>query len=51
MKIAASNMFEEFSNKYYFRPEILQSLARVRALQAGFFGYAEAFEVYRAIVQ
>lgn len=49
-KIAASNTFAEFSNRYYFRPEIIRSLARVRALQAGYFGYAEAFEAYRIMV-
>jgi len=50
MKIAAANAFTEFSNKFYFQPEIIRSLARVRAFQAGYFGYAEAFEVYRVMV-
>ena len=50
VKIAAANTFTEFSNRYYFRPEVLRSLARVRAIQAGYLGYAEAFEVYRVMV-
>jgi LmbE family N-acetylglucosaminyl deacetylase len=46
-KIAALGCFSEFTNRYYFEPEALKALARVRALDAGYFGFAEAFEMYR----
>jgi len=46
-KAAAINCFSEFDNRYYFEPDAIRSLARMRALQAGYFGFVEAFELYR----
>jgi len=46
-KVKAVNAFSEFTNRYYFDPEVIHALARLRATQAGYVGYAEAFEVYR----
>lgn len=34
------------AHKYYFKFELIESLARVRAGQSGCFEYAEAFELY-----
>ena len=46
-KIEAVQCFSEFDNRYYFEPDAIQGLARMRALQAGYFGLVEAFELYR----
>jgi len=49
-KIAALNCFSEFTTRYYFEPEGIRGLARTRALQAGYSGLAEAFELYHLSV-
>ncbi|MBF0380232.1 MAG: PIG-L family deacetylase [Magnetococcales bacterium] len=49
-KVSALQCYSEFTTDYYFEQKVLESLACVRALHAGFFGYAEAFEVYRIFV-
>ena len=49
-KIAALNCFDEFTNRYYFHEEAIRALATVRALDAGYFGSAEGFEIYRLFV-
>lgn len=49
-KIEAINTFTEFTNRYYFEGDLIKSLARVRAAQAGYAGFAEAFEIYRLFV-
>ncbi len=46
-KVRSVNRYTEFTNRYYFEEDAIKALARVRALHAGFFGYVEAFEVYR----
>ncbi|MBF0146482.1 MAG: PIG-L family deacetylase [Magnetococcales bacterium] len=46
-KVAALNCYSEFTTRYYFDHKALESLAYVRALDAGFLGLVEAFEVYR----
>jgi LmbE family N-acetylglucosaminyl deacetylase len=46
-KIRALNCFSEFTTSYYFEADAIKSLARVRGLDAGFFGLCEAFELYR----
>jgi LmbE family N-acetylglucosaminyl deacetylase len=47
-KIAALDCFSEFTTRYYFEPEAIRALARVRALDhGGGHRYAEAFEVLR----
>jgi LmbE family N-acetylglucosaminyl deacetylase len=46
-KIDAVQCFSEFDNRYYFEPDAIRALARMRALQAGYFGLVEAFELYR----
>jgi LmbE family N-acetylglucosaminyl deacetylase len=45
-KIVAVNAYSEFTTRYYFEPEGIRALARSRALQAGYIGFAEAFELY-----
>ncbi len=50
-KAEAVNCFTEFTTRYYFEEKMLESLARVRAMDAGFHGLAEAFEVYRVMVE
>jgi N-acetylglucosamine malate deacetylase 1 len=49
-KIQALTCFTEFTNRYYFGSDNIRALARVRALNAGYSAYAEAFELYRMIV-
>jgi LmbE family N-acetylglucosaminyl deacetylase len=49
-KAAAVNCFTEFTTRYYFEERMLDALARVRAMDAGFHGLAEAFEVYRLVL-
>jgi LmbE family N-acetylglucosaminyl deacetylase len=49
-KIKAINCFSEFSNRYYFGPDQIRALSVVRALDAGFDGYVEAFEVNRLYI-
>jgi N-acetylglucosamine malate deacetylase 1 len=46
-KVAALQCFSEFTTRYYFEPDAIRSLARTRALDAGYFGLVEAFELYR----
>ena len=48
-KVNALSCFEEQKSKYYFDKKVIESLAVVRAVNAGFFGYAEAFDVYNLI--
>jgi len=48
-KIRALNHFSEFTNRYYFEADVIKSLSRMRALDAGFFGLCEGFELYRLI--
>jgi len=50
-KAAAVNCFTEFTNRYYFEERMLEALARVRAMDAGYDGLAEAFAVYRLVVE
>jgi N-acetylglucosamine malate deacetylase 1 len=47
-KHGALTCYTEFTNRYYFELDVIRSLARVRAVDAGFFGFCEAFELYRA---
>jgi len=49
-KAAAVGCFTEFTTRYYFEPQMIEALARVRAMDAGFHGLAEAFEVYRLML-
>jgi LmbE family N-acetylglucosaminyl deacetylase len=49
-KIRALNCYSEFTTRYYFEPDAIRALARVRALDAGYSGTAEAFELYRLFV-
>jgi len=49
-KAEAVNCFTEFTNRYYFEERMLDALARVRAMDAGYDGLAEAFAVYRLVV-
>lgn len=46
-KIDALSCFSEFTTDYYFKGDVIQSLAKVRAIYAGYNGYAEGFELYR----
>lgn len=46
-KAEAVNCYTEFTTRYYFEHRMLEALARVRGMDAGFDGLAEAFEVYR----
>ena len=48
-KAEAVNSFTEFTTRYYFEERMLDALARVRGMDAGFHGLAEAFEVYRQV--
>jgi LmbE family N-acetylglucosaminyl deacetylase len=49
-KIAAVNCYSEFTTRYYFEPEAIRALARVRGLDQGAgHTYAEAFEVLRLV--
>lgn len=50
-KAEAVNCFTEFTTRYYFEEKMLDALARVRAMDAGYHGLAEAFEVYRLVVE
>lgn len=50
-KAEAVNCFTEFTNRYYFEERMLEALARVRAMDAGYDGLAEAFAVYRLVVE
>lgn len=50
-KAAAVNSYSEFTTRYYFEEKMLDALARVRGMDAGFNGLAEAFEVYRLFVE
>lgn len=50
-KIRALKCFTEFTNRYYFESDNIRALARVRALNAGYSGNVEAFELYRMIVR
>jgi len=45
-KMTALSAFSEFTTTYYFQEDVIKSQARLRALDAGYFGYAEAFELY-----
>ena len=49
-KSAAVNCYSEFTTRYYFEEKMLDALARVRGMDAGFHGLAEAFEVYRLVL-
>jgi len=49
-KAAAVHCYTEFTTRYYFEEKMLDSLARVRGMDAGFHGLAEAFEVYRLVL-
>ena len=49
-KIRALDCFTEFTNRYYFEEHNIRALANVRALNAGYSGYAEAFELYRMMI-
>lgn len=49
-KTRALKCFTEFTNRYYFEGDNIRALARVRALNAGYSGNAEAFELYRMVV-
>jgi len=49
-KAAAVNSYSEFTTRYYFEEKMLDALARVRGMDAGFHGLAEAFEVYRLVL-
>ena len=49
-KIKMLESFSEFTKRYYFHQDSIKSLARVRALDAGYFGFAEGFELYRAFI-
>lgn len=46
-KVKALAAFSEFDNTYYFQEDGIKSMARMKALQAGYCGYAEAFELYQ----
>ena len=46
-KTAALDCFSEFTTRYYFDKDAIRSLARTRALHAGYLGLVEAFEMYR----
>lgn len=48
-KIKALSCFKVQNQKYYFDKKIIESLATVRAANADFLGYAEAFEVYNMV--
>jgi LmbE family N-acetylglucosaminyl deacetylase len=48
-KAEAVNCYTEFTTRYYFEERMLDALARVRGMDAGFHGLAEAFEVYRQV--
>lgn len=48
-KAIAVNCYTEFTTRYYFEERMLDALARVRGMDAGFHGLAEAFEVYRQV--
>lgn len=48
-KAEAVNCYTEFTTRYYFEERMLDALARVRGMDAGFDGLAEAFEVYRQV--
>lgn len=46
-KAVAVQKFSEFTNRYYFEEDGIRALAKVRALNAGFNGFAEAFNILR----
>lgn len=48
-KQEALQTYSEFTTRYSFEPDVIRSLARVRAMDAGHFGFCEALEVYRLI--
>lgn len=50
-KSEAVNSYSEFTTRYYFEEKMLDALARVRGMDAGFHGLAEAFEVYRLVLE
>ncbi len=50
-KAEAVNSYSEFTTRYYFEERMLDALARVRGMDAGFHGLAEAFEVYRLVLE
>jgi LmbE family N-acetylglucosaminyl deacetylase len=50
-KSEAVNCYSEFTTRYYFEERMLDALARVRGMDAGFHGLAEAFEVYRLVLE
>ncbi|MCC7428263.1 MAG: PIG-L family deacetylase [Alphaproteobacteria bacterium] len=45
-KCEALACFSEFTNRFYFDPEVLRAQARFRAMQAGITGFCEAFTPY-----
>jgi len=49
-KIKMLECFSEFTKRYYFKEDSIKSLARIRALDAGYYGFAEGFELYRAFI-
>lgn len=48
-KIKALSCFKAQTQKYYFDKKVIEALATVRAANANFLGYAEAFEMYNMI--
>lgn len=48
-KIRALSCFNAQTKKYYFDKKVIEALATVRAANANFLGYAEAFELYNMV--
>ena len=49
-KIEALSKYKSQSDRYYFKPEIIRSLARIRGAQAKM-PYAEAFKILRLVIK
>lgn len=50
VKMQSLNCFKQFTNRYYFNEEMVKSLAKVRASDAGSNTLVEAFELYQAFI-
>ena len=48
-KINALSCFKGQIQKYYFDKKVIEALATIRAANANFLGYAEAFEMYNMV--
>ena len=48
-KIKALSCFKGQTQKYYFDKKVIEALATVRAANANFLGFAEAFEMYNMV--